>query len=128
MPDGRATAARITPRFGTATLTHFTGNVSVPAGTSVAVTIGGFSNPPGIVCVDLCQAGETNVPTVITTAAKCIFSMRTPLSVVVNYGWFETADPLMPVELLCHRVRRRDERGGELQGYSPPAHLTVSRN
>jgi hypothetical protein len=45
VPDGRATAARITPSFGTATLTHFTRNVSVPAGASVAVTIGGVCNP-----------------------------------------------------------------------------------
>jgi hypothetical protein len=77
VPGGRATVARITPRFGTATLSQVTGNVSVPAGASVAVTIGGFCNPPDIVCVDLCQAGKTNVPAVVTTAAKCILSMRT---------------------------------------------------
>jgi hypothetical protein len=77
VPDGRATAARITPIFGTATLTHFTGNVSVPAGASVAVTIGGFCNPPAIVCVDVAQAGKTSVPAIITAATRRIFGMST---------------------------------------------------
>jgi hypothetical protein len=71
VPDGRATAARITPRSGTATLTHFTGNISVPAGASVAVTMGGLFKPPDVVCVDPCQTGETSVPTVRTIATKC---------------------------------------------------------
>ena len=84
VPDGCAIAARITPRSGTATLTHFTGNVSVPAGASVAVTMGGLFKPPDGVCVGLCQAGETSVPTVRTIATKCSLNMSTLAHFVVK--------------------------------------------
>jgi hypothetical protein len=66
----------MTPRSGTATLIHCTANVSVPAGASVADTIGGLFKPPRVACVEPCQAGETSVPAVKSVAMIGNFIMR----------------------------------------------------
>ena len=74
-PDGRATAARIVPRSGMATVNHFTGNVSVPAGAALAATVGGLCKPPRRVCADPSQTAENSVPTVTNTAARYNFNI-----------------------------------------------------
>src|SRR5262245_47385128 len=74
VPDGRATAACITPRSGTATLTHFTGRVSVPTGASIAVTDGCVFRGKGNVWATPGQADQSSMPAVMNIIS-CRFSI-----------------------------------------------------